>query len=175
MKMATVRALTISTLAIFSIGALAAAQDAPASVSPLFGVALPSGYRDWQVVSVAHEAGDLNDVRAILGNSIAMQAFRTGRRPFPDGTIIARLAWKYESSPRNDAIFGKAQSFVAGAPTNVQIEVKDSRRYAATGGWGYGQFVDGRADPSEALMKTCVTCHSKLPAPDDRIFTSYAP
>jgi len=175
MKTAMVRGMAIWALAIIPVGEFVSAQDAPANLSPLFGVALPSGYRDWQVVSVAHEAGDLNDIRAILGNSIALQAFRSGRRPFPDGAIIARLAWKYESSPRNDAIFRKAQSFVAGAPTNVQIEVKDSRRYAATGGWGYGQFVDGRADPSEALMKTCVACHSKLPAPDDRIFTSYAP
>jgi hypothetical protein len=45
-----------------------------------------------EVVSVAHEAGDLNDFRAILGNDLAIKAFREEKLPFPDGTIIVRLA-----------------------------------------------------------------------------------
>ena len=57
------------------------------------------------VISVAHEAGKLNDLRAILGNDIAMKAFRDGTRPFPDGTIMARLAWEYVPSVENNAIF----------------------------------------------------------------------
>src|SRR3954470_8201064 len=110
--------------------------------SAIFGVKLPAGYRDWQVISVAHEAGKLNDLRAILGNDVAMRAFREGTRPFPDGAIIARLAWQYVPSAENDAVFGQAQSFVAGPATNVQLSVKDSGRYADTGGWGFGQFED---------------------------------
>ena len=35
--------------------------------SPIFGVKLPAGYREWQMISVAHEAGSLNDIRAVLG------------------------------------------------------------------------------------------------------------
>jgi hypothetical protein len=54
-----------------------------------------SGYRDWKLISVAHEEGNLNDLRAILGNNNAIKAYRTGKSPFPDGTIIARLAWDY--------------------------------------------------------------------------------
>ncbi|MGH7152655.1 MAG: cytochrome P460 family protein, partial [Acetobacteraceae bacterium] len=57
--------------------------------SPIYGVKIPAGYRDWELVAVAHEAGDLNDLRAVLGNASAMKAFRDGTRPFPDGTIIA--------------------------------------------------------------------------------------
>jgi hypothetical protein len=64
------------------------------AASPIFGVKLPAGYREWQIISVAHEAGSLNDIRAVLGNGIAMKAYREGKRPFPDGAIIARLAWK---------------------------------------------------------------------------------
>ena len=65
---------------------------------------------------MAHEAGDLNDFRAILGNDIAIKAYREGRLPFPDGAIIARLAWSYLPSEENNKVFGRAQSFVAGPP-----------------------------------------------------------
>jgi len=152
-----------------------AAPSADGDASPIYGVTLPADYRGWQVVSVAHEAGNINDIRVILGNDIAMKAFRSGKLPFPDGSIIARLAWKYESSPRNNAIFGREQSFVAGDPTNVQISVKDSKRYAGSGGWGYGQFEGGKANPGKALIQTCFACHQKLPSGNDFVFTTYSP
>ncbi|WP_206667866.1 cytochrome P460 family protein [Sphingomonas glacialis] len=168
------KASAVST-AIFLLGTIVFAREGNnGKGSPIFGVQLPSGYRRWQVVSVAHEAGSLNDIRVILGNDVAMRTFRSGTRPFPDGAVIARLAWRYEPSSQNNAVFGQAQSFIAGDPTNVQIEVKDSRRYAATGGWGYGQFENGIANPSAALLNTCQGCHSKLPWTEDRIFTHYA-
>ena len=66
--------------------------------SPIFGVKIPAGYRDWRLISVAHEEGNLNDLRAILGNDVAIKAYREGKLPFPDGTIIARLAWSYDPS-----------------------------------------------------------------------------
>lgn len=153
-------------------GTLAGAED---EASPIFGVRIPEGYRDWKVISVAHEAGNNNDIRVILGNDIALGAFRVGTRPFPDGTIIARLAWQYVPSARNDAIFGQPQSFVAGAATNVQFSVKDSRRYADTNGWGYGQFEDGHPNHSESLMRTCLPCHARLPQGEDFVFTHYSP
>ncbi len=65
---------------------------------------------------MAHEAGNLNDFRAILGNDTAIKAYREEKLPFPDGTIIARLAWSYVPSEENNKVFGRAQSFVAGAP-----------------------------------------------------------
>ena len=151
-----------------------AAGIAKENESPIFGVRLPSGYRQWQVVSVAHEAGALNDIRVILGNDVAMKSLRSGRRIFPDGSKLARIAWKLVPSERNNAVFGRSQSFVAGDPTNVQIAVKDSRRYAATGGWGYGQFEEGKANPDAALMETCFACHRKLPRSEDFVFTRYS-
>ncbi len=142
--------------------------------SAVYGVKIPAGYRDWRLVSVAHEAGSLNDLRAILGNDLAMKAFRDGTLPFPDGAIIARLAWKYAASAENNAVFGRAQSFVPGPATNVQFMVKDSKKYAATGGWGFGQFEDGKPNRDEALLKTCFPCHE--PAKEqDLVFTRYAP
>src|ERR1700724_693834 len=64
---------------------------ADGEAAPIFGVKIPSGYRDWRLISVAHEEGKLNDLRAILGNDVAIKAYREGKLPFPDGTIIARL------------------------------------------------------------------------------------
>ena len=84
--------------------------------APIFVTDMPPGYRDWRLISVAHEAGDLNDIRAILGNDVAIKAYREGTRPFPDGTIIARLAWSYDASEENNSVFGRPQSFVAGPP-----------------------------------------------------------
>jgi hypothetical protein len=122
---------------------------------------------------VAHEEGDLNDFRAILGNDIAIKSYREGKLPFPDGTIIARLAWNYVSSEENNKVFGRAQSFVAGSATNLQFMVKDSKKYASTGGWGFAQFNNGKP-AAEAVHKTCFACHQ--PVKDrDFVFTRYAP
>jgi hypothetical protein len=141
--------------------------------SPIYGIKIPAGYRDWKLISVAHEAGNLNDLRAIMGNDVAIQAYRDGKLPFPDGTIILRLAWSYVPSEENNKVFGRPQSFVAGHPTNVQLMVKDSRKYAATGDWGFAQFNDGKP-ADEALHKTCYPCHEPIKA-RDFVFTHYAP
>ena len=69
-----------------------------------------------------------------------MKACRNGKLPFPDGTIIAALHYSHVSSEENNKVFGRSQSFVPGAPTNVQFMVKDSRKYATTGGWGFAHF-----------------------------------
>jgi hypothetical protein len=140
---------------------------------PVFGITIPPGYRDWKLISVAHEEGNLNDLRALLGNDAAIEAYREGKLPFPEGTIIARLAWSYLPSEENNKVFGRAQSFVPGAATNVQFMVKDTKKYAATGGWGFAQFKDGK--PADAaLLKTCFPCHEPVNA-RDFVFTRYAP
>ena len=146
---------------------------ADGAAAPVFDVTIPVGYRDWKLISVAHEAGNLNDLRAVLGNDIAVKAYRENRLPFPDGAIIARLAWKYVSSEENNKVFGHEQSFVAGDATNIQFMVKDSKKYAATGGWGFAQFNDGK--PVDAAgLSGCFACH--VPVKNrDFIFTRYAP
>ena len=149
-----------------------AKTNTPAS-PPLFVTKIPPGYRDWKLISVAHEAGTLNDIRAILGNDIALKAYREGKLPFPEGSIIARLAWSYVPSEENNKIFGHDQSFVAGTPTNgVQFMVKDSKKYAATGGWGYAHFNDGKPAP-EAMLQSCYPCHLAIES-RDFVFTRYS-
>src|SRR6202453_3443090 len=140
---------------------------------PIFGIKIPPGYRDWKLISWAHEEGNLNDLRAMLGNDVAIKAYREGKLPFPDGTMIARLAYRYVPSAENNKVFGREQSFVAGPPTNVQFMVKDSRKYAATGGWGFAQFTNGKP-VNEAVAKTCFSCHEPAKA-RDFVFTRYAP
>jgi Cytochrome P460 len=165
-----------------AIGVLAGvvADMAPASgqaegeADPVFGIKIPPGYRDWRLISVAHEEGSLNDLRAILGNDVAINAFRDKKLPYPDGTIIARLAWSYDPLEESEKAFGRLQSFVAGPPKNgVQFMVKDSSKYASTGGWGYAQFDDGKP-ASEAMQKTCFPCHAIVQA-RDYVFSRYAP
>ena len=137
------------------------------------GSRFPSGYREWKLISVAHEEGKLNDLRAILGNDDAIKGAREGTLPYPDGAIIARIAWSYDPLPESEAAFGRAQSFVAGAPKNgVQFMIKDSTKYASTGGWGYAQFDDGKP-ASEAVHNACFACHAIVKA-RDFVFTRYA-
>ncbi len=138
----------------------------------ILGGKLPPGYRDWPLISVAHEEGSLNDIRAILGNDLAIKAYREGKLPFPDGAIIARLAWSYVPSEENNKAFGRSQSFVAGPPTNVQFMIKNSREYASTGGWGFAQFDDGK--PARVAVPNCFSCHVPAKA-HDFVFTGYAP
>lgn len=147
--------------------------DADGEAAPIFGIKVPPGYRDWTVISVAHEAGNNNDLRVVLGNDVAIKAYRQGKLPFPDGAIIARLAWSYVPSAENDKVFGREQSFVAGPPVNLQLSVKDSKKYAATGGWGYAQFKEGKP-ASEAIHETCAPCHVPAKA-HDFVYTSYSP
>jgi hypothetical protein len=59
------------------------------AATPVFDVyQMPAGYRDWKFVSVAHEEGNLNDLRAVLGNDIAIKAYREGKLPFPGGQLL---------------------------------------------------------------------------------------
>src|SRR5579871_2150706 len=133
---------------------------------------IPAGYRDWRLIGVAHEAGSFNSFSAVLGNDLAIQAFRDGKLPFPDGTIIAALHYRHAPSEENNKVFGQEQSFVPGAPTNIQFMVKDSKKYAATGGWGFAHFQDGK--PADAaFMKPCFPCHNEIKA-RDLVFTRYA-
>jgi hypothetical protein len=146
--------------------------------SPIYGVKIPAGYRDWQLIAVKqlHFAGMGEQLRAQVGNDIAIKAFKEGTLPFPDGAIIAAIHWSRVSSEDNDKVldgpFPGTQSFVIGSRVNVQFMVKDSKKYAGTGGWGFADFTDGKPG-DKALHETCFPCH--VPAKDrDYVFTRYA-
>src|SRR5262249_22535611 len=120
--------IAFATLAGLAIYGGSRAVEASGEAAPIYAVKLPEGYRDWKLISVGHEEGKLNDLRAILGNDIAVKAARDGTLPFPDGSIIARLAWSYDPLAESKEAFGQAQSFVAGPPKNgVQFMVKIPR------------------------------------------------
>jgi hypothetical protein len=79
-----------------------------------------------------------------------------------------KLAWQHRRSKEF------APAFVPGAATTVQVMVKDSKRYAGTGGWGFGRFVDGRP-VDEQQHRTCFACHEANARGHDYVFTRFAP
>ena len=175
-------AITVCTLYGTKSTAQSANEGQPqaqSNAAPIYGVTIPAGYRDWRVISVGHLAGGkLKQLRVQLGNDIAIEAFRAGKLPFPDGAIIVALHWNEASSDENDEVLASGfpgaglHSSVAGSAVNVQFMVKDSKKYAATGGWGFADFTNGKPG-DEALHKTCFPCH--LPAKDrDFVFVRYA-
>jgi hypothetical protein len=148
----------------------------------------PQGYRDWELISVAILGPPFNDIRAKLGNDLAIGTLRSGKFPFPNGAMIARLAWRQvQSDVNNDAFRADpsaehlnaaglqkllAGSFAAGPATNVQFMIKDSTRYASTGGWGFFQFTNGK--PDQIVQASCFACHAPGSA-TDFVFTRYSP
>ena len=176
--------------ALVGIGSLAGAVGTTVPVSgqsdgdaaPIYGIKLPQGYRDWSLISVKRltgAGGKLKQLRAQLGNDIAIAAFREGKLPFPDGSIIAALHWNENSSDFDNQALAAGfpdlglDSTFAGSAVNVQFMVKDSKKYAASGGWGYADFTNGKPG-DQALHEKCFPCH--LPAKDrDYVFTHYAP
>ena len=96
-------------------------------VPPAYLTEMPAGYRDYKLISVAHEAGNLNSLGAILGNDVAIEAYRKKTLPFPDGTIIAALHYTHTPNVENNQSFGQDQSFTPGKPTNIQFMSRTPR------------------------------------------------
>jgi hypothetical protein len=152
---------------------------AQSNASPIYGVTIPAGYRDWKLIAVDQllVPGKADQLRAQLGNDIAIKAFKERQVPFPDGAIIVAIHWTRVPSENNDKVldgpFPGAQSFLVGSPVNIQIMVKDSKKYAASGGWGFADFKGGKPG-DKALHETCFPCHAPAKA-SDFVFTRYAP
>jgi hypothetical protein len=124
-------------LGILASGAAISAQDRYSLKVP-GGLAFSEikGYEAWQTISVSHNG---NMLAVIVGNPMMIEAFKSGipenGKPFPDGAKMAKIHWvakTKESYP--------AQPLVAGAFHDVDLMVKDSKRFADSGGWGYGAF-----------------------------------
>jgi Cytochrome P460 len=175
--------ISVCTLYVTKSTAQSAKEGQPqveSNASPIYGVTMPAGYRDWRLIAVKQlTGGKLKQLRAQLGNDIAITAFREGKLPFPDGAIIAALHWNEVSSDADNKVLAAGfpgaglESSFAGSAVNVQFMVKDSKKYAASGGWGYADFTNGKPG-NEALHEKCFACHQ--PARDrDYVFTRYAP
>jgi hypothetical protein len=156
-----------------------ASGQAGEEAAPIYGIKIPVGYRDWKMIAVDQllVAGKADQLRAQFGNDIAIKALKEGKVTFPDGSIIAAIHWTRVPSEGNNKVlagpFPGAQSFVVGSPVNVQFMVKDSKKYAATDGWGFADFKDGKPG-DKALHESCFPCHTPAKA-SDFVFTHYAP
>jgi mono/diheme cytochrome c family protein len=138
------------------------------------------GYESWQVISLSHNGKAL---AAILGNPVMIAAYKAGipgnGKPFPDGAKMAKVHWT-----------GKVDVGEPGAPTvpgpqhDVDLMVKDSKRFADSGGWGYAVFeYDAASDqfrlgnlsdkpPQGNDAKCGFACHTIVKT-KDYVFTEY--
>ena len=138
------------------------------------------GYEGWQVISLSHGEKLL---AVILGNPAMIDAYKAGipdnGKPFPDGAKMAKIHWvptTMEDAP--------GQPTVAGSLHDIDFMVKDSKRFADSGGWGYGAFkYDAASDaftpfdendtPPQAHDAKCgFACHTIVQA-KDYVFTAY--
>ena len=163
------------------VGAALAAQDRYALQVP-GGLAFSEfrGYEDWQLIAVAHN-GEKLDV--VLGNPAMIEAYKAGipanGKPFPDGARMAKIHWmakKAEDQPGEPA--------VPGALHDTDFMVKDSKRFADSGGWGWAEFEYDPASetfrpgnendlPPQANDAKCgFACHT-IVAAKDYVFTAY--
>ena len=162
-------------------------SQADSNASPIYGVTIPVGYRDWRLISVKRltgkqltgAGGNLKQLRAELGNDLGIKAYRDGTLPFPDGSIIAALHWNEESVRCRQPSLSRR--FSRRGPPIILCRVRRERsihgqglkKYAASGGWGFADFTNGKPG-NEALHAKCFPCHA--PAKDrDYVFTRYAP
>jgi Cytochrome P460 len=153
--------LTVAGLAIVS--GLAASRFTDA-------VPYPAGYREWTHVksmvvlpsSAAFPTG--GGMHHVYANAAAMAGFSTGR--FPDGAI---LVFDLLRASENSGVIAAAER------ERLDVMVKDSKRYAATGGWGFERFLSNDTTPSltEEHRKLCVECHDQR-SEHDRVFSTFA-
>jgi hypothetical protein len=106
MKLTHLAALSaaVASVALAATG-IAQGEVGIGDASPIYGVTLPDGYRKWQLIAPAQEAAPLNELRAVLGNDLAIKAYQDSTLPFPDGTVLVKLAWKHIQSPEFEPPF----------------------------------------------------------------------
>jgi hypothetical protein len=131
------------------------------------GITLPAGYQDWRPLAVSHRT-DNDTVRVIIGNDAAVKAAREGKTsPWPDGAILGKLVWKAVKSDAWEA------AIVPGDFVHAEFMVKDSKKYAASGGWGFARWLGKEQKPYGAearFVQECFGCHVPV-AHRDYVFT----
>ncbi|MBI1865818.1 MAG: cytochrome P460 family protein [Nitrospirae bacterium] len=135
------------------------------------GISIPAGYKDWRVIATAHRT-DNNTLRVILGNDLAVEAARSGKtNPWPEGAVLAKIVWKQ----KNDENWAAAH--VPAALAHAEFMIKDSKKYAGTGGWGYARWIGMDQKPygkDANFAQECVGCHTPVKSMD-YVFTRPAP
>ena len=141
--------------------------------APAFVTEIPHGYRDWKWISSTHEAGNLNSIGAVLGNDVAIKAYRDGKLPFPDGAMIAALHYRYVPSRKTTKSLARPNLSFPGRPRTFSLWSRTQKNtpQPAAGVRSLQQVGKPR---HPAFMKSCFPCHEKTKA-TDLVFTHYAP
>ncbi len=129
------------------------------------GLAFDPSFESWKLISTT-DRGDNNTFRFILGNDVAMNAAQSGNiSPWPDGTRFAKIAWQQERS---------ADGLVhPGRFVQVELMVKDARRFKDTDGWGWGRWrgLDLKPYGDDAhFVDECTGCHMPVRG-NDYVYT----
>ena len=154
---------------LVALGGSAAAVSVARAVPPApNGIDLPQGYKDWRVIGVSHRT-DNNTLRVILGNDHAIHASRAGQtNPWPDGAILAKIVLKDSNHEHWPA------ATVPGKMIHAEVMVKDSAKFAATGGWGYARWLGQDQIPYDKdadFAQECYLCHTPVQS-NDYVFTT---
>ena len=170
-----------AALTVVAIGTAISAQDKYTLKVP-GGLAFSEfrGYEGWQAIAISHN-GPL--IAVILGNPAMIAAYKAGfpgnGKPAPDGAKMAKIHW---TPKKNEAAPG--EPLVPGTLHDVDLMEKDSKRFADSGGWGYGVFeYDAASDtfrpgnttdtpPQEHDAKCGFACHT-IVKNRDYVFTDY--
>ena len=155
----------VIVLSLLSAVAALAAAEKPAPAPN--GIQMPRDYKDWRLISVS-DRSDNHTMRAILGNDVAIAAARSGRTdPWPDGTTFAKVAWKETTHPNWKT------ATVPGDFVQVEFMIKDAKKYAATGGWGFARWRGRDLQPygkDAGFVQECFGCHTPVKS-SDYVFT----
>src|SRR5258708_5861823 len=142
--------LALGSCAVVALCTLYVARPAAQSnASPIYGVTIPAGYRDWKLIAVNQLKTDkLDQLRAQLGNEIAIKAFKEGTIPFPDGTVIAAIHWNRVPSEDNDKVAGRCISWrsIFRCPVCRKCSVYGSRTQKSTLRRAAGDSVTSRTE-----------------------------
>jgi hypothetical protein len=131
------------------------------------GIRLPDDYKNWRLISSTHRT-DNNTLRVILGNDIAVRAARSGStNPWPDGSVLAKLVWKDTAHEQ------WSTATIPGAFVHAEFMIKDAKKYAATGGWGFARWLGMAQKPygkDADFVQECYSCHTPMKH-NDYVFT----
>jgi Cytochrome P460 len=158
--------IAVGVILSTTLGSTAWAANTAVAAAPN-GITLPEGYKDWRIIGVSHRT-DNNTMRAIIGNDKAVVAARKGEtNPWPEGAILGKLVWKAEI----DANWAGAT--VPGKFVHAEFMIKESKKYTATGGWGYARWLGEEQKPygkDADFAQECVACHTPVKS-NDYVFT----
>ncbi|MCX5871062.1 MAG: cytochrome P460 family protein [Deltaproteobacteria bacterium] len=130
------------------------------------GISYYPEYMTWKFIAPSYRE-DKGQIRIITGNEIAIVALQAGKNPLPDGSVLAKIAWKAEKHPSFPV------ATVPGAFAQVEFMVKDAKKYKETGGWGFARFVGNELKPygkDAGFVSECFQCHTPV-ASNDYLFT----